>query len=232
MEPVQVSSVLDSVAVLLNDAPKTLFTDTVTLPYFQIAFNDLKLLTASFGLPINNITSPSSIVIPAGILDLGGPTGPPLPDDLLEILSISERSAGTSNEFAMMSRLQFLPLGQTQTAYLGIWSWQNQYVNFIGATGNIEVRLQYLASNLGTVVDETSTIRMYNCRNYLTYRTAGLCAEFIGENPERASSLNSMAEMSGREMVNIAVRTQQKIITRRRFGNVRGRNGSSWGWRW
>ncbi len=228
MLPVSVGSILPFVRALLNDQTGAVFTDTVILPYFQMAYDDMRIVLEGFDIPITNKTS-DGIVIPTGIKNIGGEGGPPLPNDLVEILSISEREAGSSDNYLLMERKQFLPKTEVLASFLGVWSWQDQIAKFIGATQNIEVKIDYTADTLGPIINENSQIKFYNCRNYLRYRTSAHCALYIGENKSRSDELNNEAMTFIDFVVTKGVKTQQSIQTRRRPFQARNKS-RGWGW--
>lgn len=227
MLPVTAGSIMETVAALLNDTDRQVYTDAVILPYIQLAMNDLSLKLEDYNIAITNITS-EPITITAGVLDIGGDSGPALPQDLVEILSISERTAGTTNDFAMMSRRQFIPETDIRTAYLQVWSWQDQIVKFIGANGDIEVKLNYIGNTAGAIIDESSLIKFFNAQSYLQYRTAGHCAMYIGENQARATTLYLEAEDKLDSTLNIGIKSTQGIRTRRRPFRARFKSNGSY----
>lgn len=215
MLPITAGSVMDSVRALMNDTAGQIYTNTAILPYIQIATDDLAMELQDYNIPISNVTS-SALTISAGMTDVGGSTGPALPNDLVEIMMVSERTAGTTDDFTPMERRQFLPLTQQLTSYLQVWSWQNQIIKLLGANGDVEVKLNYIAANLGDITNENTTLRLFNIKGYLAYRTSGHCSMFIGENETRARLLYGMAEKELETLLGINIKAQQSIRTRRR----------------
>jgi hypothetical protein len=57
---------------------------------------------------------------------------------------------------------------------------------------------------------------LVNAKTALSFRVAGLASEFIGENPTRAESLNSNASNALERALNINIKSEQSIVTRRR----------------
>lgn len=212
MLPITAGSVMDMVAAVMNDTARQVYTDAAILPYMQLAYEDLKTELQDYNIPISNVTS-SAILVPAGIKQLADAD---LPVDLIEIMSINERTAGTADDFVLMERKQFLPLTQQLTAFLQYWSWQDQVIKFLGANGNVEIKINYIASNLGDIADENTLLRLYNIKGYLTYRTGGHCSSFIGENESRANMLYGFAGQELEKLLSINIKSQQGIRTRRR----------------
>jgi hypothetical protein len=215
MIPITTGSVMAMVAAVMNDSAQQNYTDAAILPYMQLAYEDLKTELQDYNIPITNATS-SGILITPGVTTIGGVTGPSLPADLVDILSMHERIAGTTSDFVLMERKQFLPMTQQLTSYLQVWSWQDQIVRLLGANGNVEVRMNYIASNLGDIADENTILRLFNLKGYLTYRTGGHCSIFIGENETRANVLYGFAERELDKLLSIGIKAQQAIRTRRR----------------
>lgn len=207
--------IFDGVRALMNDQEDAIYHNSVQLEYFTIAYEKLHQEMEDNSIPITNITS-EPITITAGVTDIGGPTGPALPNNLIEVIDLWEITSGTNQDYMRMSRHQFLPKTSVQTAYLQVYSWQDDQVKLLGATGDIQVKIDYIANNLGDVTDENSQIRLKNSINYLKFATSALCAMFIGENPERATVLGGLAKEAMDTLTNIPIKNQQGIVTRRR----------------
>lgn len=213
--PVKAGEVFDKARFLLNDTAGAVYTDEVLLPALQIAMNNLTLECEDNNIPYTNITS-EIITIPAGTKNIGGPGGPSLPSDLVEILEMYERIAGTTNDFMQMRRRNFLPKTEYETTYLEVYTWQKQIVHFIGATSDIEVKIDYVGSTLNQVLNKNSEILIFNSVSFLYNRTAALAARFIGENGTRADQLDAEATLCIETMENIGIKNQQSEPVRRR----------------
>ena len=209
--PFNVSDILNGSAALLNDSDLTSFTYAAQLPYLKIAYEDLRQELMDSNIPISNFTS-AVITIPTGTTRIDGD----LPIDLIDIYELWERTANTTNDFVLMRHSGFLPKTNVITAYLRVYAWKNQIVELLGATGNVEVKIDYVGDPLGAVVDENSQIRVLNSSNFLKYRNAALCAEFIGENKERADSLNANAARAMDTLLGISIKSSQNIATKRK----------------
>lgn len=207
--------IFTGVRAALNDQEDAVYHDSVILEYFQMAYEKLRQEMEDSNVPITNITS-DAITITAGVTDIGGPTGPALPNDLIEIINLWEVSADTDQDYMLMRRLQFLPKTPIQTAYLEVYSWQDQQVKLLGATGDIQVKFDYVASNLGDVTDKNSQIRLTGAVNYLKFGTAALIAALIEGDLERAGTLGQLASDALDTTLNIKIKNQQSITTRRR----------------
>lgn len=216
------ATVMDRAAALLNDSSLSIFTYVAQIPYLNVALDELQELFEENNIPSTNKVS-AVIPITTGTVTLDGAAG--LPSDLVEIQSLGERTTGTTDTFIPMIRVEFLPQTLVQTMQLIYWAWIGEVIKFIGATSDRDVELNYIASLFSTITASTDTISAINSRSFLAYRTAALCAEFIGENPERAESLNADAILALSRTLNISTKGRQSIVTRRRpfMANYRNR---------
>jgi len=73
---------------------------------------------------------------------LDSTTTPALPADFMFPYFIEEKVTGTSDEW-IETRERQVPAGVIQTLYLNSWSWQDNGINFLGATRPITIRLLY-----------------------------------------------------------------------------------------
>lgn len=211
----KVGDVFDRVRSLMNDQSGDVYTDFVITPYFKMAHDDLRQECEDNNIPYTNITS-AGITIQQGVTDIGGETGPALPLDLVEILEMYERVSGSNNDYLLMKRNLFLPKVETITSYLEVYTWQKQIIRFLGANGNVEVKIDYLGDTLGEVVNENTVINLFNAKPFLSFRSAAYCANYIGENPDRADRLDLNAVRSLETFLNIAIKNEQSMPVRRR----------------
>jgi hypothetical protein len=212
----QAKEVFDASASLLNDSALSVFTYPVQLPYLNIALDELQETMEQNNISFTNSVK-ESVVISAGITSIGGGgLDPTLPVGLVEIRALYERNNGSSENFVQMRQVEFLPNIDVLTAELIWWTWQEQIIKFIGATGDREVRIEYIKRQLGNMQNEGGMIPILNAKTFLEYRTAGLCALFIGENPERAEQLNGLAVLALDRFLSINTKGKQSFPTRRR----------------
>lgn len=215
--PVLVREILDQSAALLNDTGKQIYTYAAQTPLFKLAYNELEELLQQNGISITNETTSPNFTIPVGTIDIGGPTGPALPLDLIEIYQMFERTSGSSESFVPMTRQDFLPSPVVATTTLSFWQFNDQYVKFIsvGATSIREVKMNYVAANFPTIVDEQTNVPAFNSKTFLAYRTAGLCAYYIGENESRAGNLNAECQLAVERLLAINIKAYQSMPARR-----------------
>jgi hypothetical protein len=216
--PVQITAkdVFNRARVHLNDAQAQVYTDIVLKEYLQTALDELAEVYEDNGLPLTDKVTPVALQLAAGVRDIGGPIGPALPNDLVEITALYERTSGSNQDFNLMRRMDFLPEYTVQTAYNVYWVWQQQFIRLLGATTALEVMIEYVANLFPTIVDANTVIPIINVKNTLAFRVAGLAAEFIGENASRGQSLNGQAGNALDRLMNLSVRGEQFVTTRRR----------------
>ena len=207
--------VMDRAAVLYNDAAKSIVTYAVQIPYVNVALDELQETMELNNVPMTNEVS-SILAVTVGITDIGGSTGPALPADLIEIQGAYERMTGSNEDFQIMSKVEFLPPFVVTVEALIYWAWTDQTIQFLGATTNRDVRLNYIGAVLAPITASSTPITLFNAKSFLAYRTAALLSEFVGENKTRADELNSFAGAALDRFLGINTKGRQSIATRRR----------------
>jgi hypothetical protein len=218
--------IMDRAASLLNDSAKALFSYTIQLPYLNAAIDELSGMLESNNIQYTNKES-TSIAVNVGDTTIGALTGPILPADLVEIQSVKERLYGSSDSYLKMERKEFLPEIEVEET-LRFWAWQRQVVQLIGALTKRDVSIEYIASPLAPAVSDVSVIGLINSKNFLAFRTAALCAMYIGENPTRAAALDKDADSQMDWLLRINIKGSQVISTRRRPFMASYRSRGSW----
>lgn len=212
-------TVLDAVAVLMNDPSKTKYTNPKMIPLLNISLQELREVFELNNVPVTDTVTSNPITVPAGYDHIAFDNGPnpTLPDDFVEPKIVWERPSGFDPYFPM-TRRDSLPReweGNPQNQF--IWyTWQAQELRFLVANQDNDIKIDYIRQIFPPVVDATSPINVVNAATFLEYRTGGLCAEFIGENPTRAASLNSDSLLALDRVVGIGTKGRQAIIIRRR----------------
>lgn len=208
-------SVMDRSASLLNDTAKSVYTYVAQLPYLGVAYDELREILQENNVPITFKLS-ANYTITTAITDIGGAGGLLLPTDLVELEGVFERTSGSTEDFIEMNRVNFLPKITQLSTNLEVYAWIGQVIQFIGATGSRQVQINYISNGLIDLVDDTTSIPLINGKNFLAFRNAALCAEFIGENQTRADKLNKFADGTIERVLNISAKSKQVMITRRR----------------
>lgn len=212
---VKVGDIFNGVRAILNDQDNAVYTNAVQLEYFKLAYEEIRQACEDHNIPITNKTS-AAITIEAGITDIGGPTGPALPEDLIEVLECWEVAADTSSDYMLMRRLQFLPKTSVLTSYLEVYQWAGQYIHFLGANGDIQVKIDYVATGMPDITDENSLIKLKNAINFLKFKTAAIICVAIDQNTEAAEIWNGAAINAYDTLMSILIKNSQGIQTRRR----------------
>lgn len=208
--------IMDSVAALLNDVNKQLYTYTNILPYLKIALKDFREEAQLNSLPVSNRVS-TVITVPANTTTISHLTIPALPDDLVEVQSLWEGNVSTG-PFGLLTPVASLPrtLDGISGAGYGIWTWANNGIQIPPPNRTIYLKLDYISTLFQNVTDQNSSLGVINADSYLHYRTAGHCALYIGENESRAQALYAQAEDAKNKILGISAKTKQAIVTRRR----------------
>lgn len=213
------SDVLNMSASLLNDTAKTVFTDAAQLPYLNMALRDLGQKLELNNVPVTNATS-AVIPVAANGDNIGGDDmgDPNLPTGLVEIQKLWQRPTGTSIPFIPVQKYEFLPhyWDDIEQSFIPAWAWMEQVIKFIPSNTATDVKIDYIKTAIIEIEEADDDIIIINSLNYLGFRTAALCARFIGENPTRADSLDGQARISFDEMLGISTKGRQAIVTRRR----------------
>ena len=222
-----VSDVMDLVAPLLNDNAKQKFTYQAQLPYFNIALQELQLALEVNEIGVTELTVANLHVV-AGqttAITANNTTTPNYPTDLIDIQQLWERLWGSNDPFVPMFKRDYLPhyLDNINTDTIVYWTWLNQEIQFISPTTDREIKMDYIRQYFANIVSTTTaTIDVMNSRTFLMYRTAALCARFVGENPTRADALDMVAgnvDTGGGALgvlINLNVKSKQDVQTRRK----------------
>jgi len=210
-------NVMDTAASLLNDTAKTLFSYDVQLPYLKIAQDELEqeLILNEFQI---DFISEAIILVSAGSLALSLPTSFFLP------ISLGERAVGGTLFVPMTEKANVLDpnVEYTPTDKLEIWDYRHNCINFVGSTVDREVRLSYWRT-LTPIVGENSNEAVNGAKLFLSFRTGGLVARYIGRNKVRADELDLDAARSIDRLLAIFAKNRQGLRIRRRPFRLGGR---------
>lgn len=123
----------------------------------------------------------------------------------------------SNDPFIPLTRVDFISSFPASNSFL-LWSWENQIItlNPNGALTSREIRLRYVNQGVVSAANHSQVIGTINARSYLSYKTAALCAMFIGENESRAQVLETQAEKAIERLTGIANKGRQQIMTRHR----------------
>lgn len=213
-----VANVLDASAALNNDAAKTQYTYAAQIPYLNIALSELQEYFQQNEMPVTQETS-AVIALAAGDTEVGFATSPALPSDLVEINQLWERQHGIDPWISMTKR-DYLPhnLEGVETNLFVYWSWNNQTIEVLPSNQANDLKLDYIKALFPTytVADTPLAIGVVNAQSFLNYRTASLCARFVGEDKPRSDELNVFAGLAIDRVVSIGTKGRQSMTVRRR----------------
>jgi hypothetical protein len=224
---VTAGEVMDRAAALLNDPFKTDYTYAVQLPYLNTAIDEMieQLEESNSALTNKTMLNFNAITMEIGQSIITQPESPILPHypiDLVEIQEVGERlwhgpAAGVAQPFTRMNKVEFIH-NAPAAANFGFWSWEDQAIRFNpnGATTRREIQLKYISYTFPLAIDETTPLGIINCRSFLSYKTAALLAQFVGENEERAAILNDEANKALERRLAISNKSRQQMMTRHR----------------
>jgi len=212
--------ILSLSAGLLNDSERAEYTDLVMLPYLNIARLELEQIFELNDIPV--VDEQSAVInVPLGedsIVFGGTPPVPSLPTDLVEIQRVWESQEGINN-YTPVTKVTYLPPPtNTEISFFGVFAWNGQEIKVTPAIVDIDIKLDYIRSFF-TFLEEDDledANSILNTSLYFVNRVAGLCAEFIMHDTERAMSLNSNAGGALNTSIGISVKGMQTIVTRRR----------------
>lgn len=221
------SEVMSEAAALLNDQALATFTYVNMLPFLRKASNELTNKLAKNGISVLKQESAVSTVA-AGASTLA------IPADMFIPVSMLETDSSGSNLYSLMD--ETYPLPQVPASVeLNYWSYYDLILhigpgNAVGATSVRKVKLNYLRT-LTSITAQGTVVEIGQSITFLAERTAGLCSEFIGEDPIKGDKFNKMALgpfLDGEggslgELISIYVRNNQGLGVRR-GGFHRGRS--------
>jgi hypothetical protein len=214
------SEIMDMAASLLNDTAKSVYTYTAQLPYLKMAAEELKLEFQLNNLPVTNTTS-QIIPVNVGDIQINPPDGAPpnYPGDLVEIQTLWERAQDSSEPWLPVTPKEFLPhiIDDIPQSMITYYCWQGNIIKLCpaGYTSAREVKIDFINDPF-TILDENTPIQIINGKNFLGYRTAGLCATFVQQNEERRDACNNAAQIAMDQVTGIGTKGRQSMATRRR----------------
>jgi len=211
-------TVMNAAAASLNDVARTVYTYTAQIPHLNTALQELQEEFELNDIPVTAATS-AVINCPSGTetIEFGVSPLPELPSDLIEPQKLWERTEGI-DPWIPMTKVDAIPLfmeGVEINQFI-FWVWESQMIKLLPTDQDNDIKMEYTRNLFTPVVDETSPIGVINAQTFLQYRTAALCAEFIGENKSRADDLNGFAALAMGRATGIGTKGRQAIVTRRR----------------
>lgn len=201
------SDVMDEArSVYLNDPNGGTYSYTILMPMLKNAYSSLQTELEAHGVQCKS--EEVTKVIPAGIDEYV-----PLPVNLVIPTKCEEREANTDDEFRPMSYYRNIPK-VTAGAYLEYWTWRLDRLLFLACTQDREVKLYYQLSFPAVNTEDDSLFG--RAEQYLSARLAALAHLFIAQNETLAKVANDVAETELMEIINIQVKINQIVPSRRK----------------
>lgn len=201
----------EAAKVYLGDPQLQYWNFTNLIPFLRAAHRDMQLELDLNDIDVTRKTS-TIVTIQAGWTAMG--VGSNLqPTDLIEPLEMAERQAGNTNDL-------FDPMVQTswevddlQAPTLRYWNWDQETIQFLGATTNRDVKLHYIA---GLTIPQSAndSLGWINSITYLAPHTAALAASDVG-NVALASRCEMKANQALDKLIRINLKPMQDRPIRR-----------------
>ena len=213
------TQVMTAVNAALNDQGGQVYTESVQIPYLNMASQELKEEFQLNEVPV--VATHSAIInVPAGqskmMFSATAPV-PELPNDLIELKQVWESPEGLE-QWIPMTKVEILPRwmeGQEYQQFI-YYVWQSQEIRFLPSNQDNDIKLDYIKELFPEITDGDDEIGIINAKGYLTYKTAALIALLVEENEPRAMRLDQLAVQSLNRVTGIGSKGRQNIMIRRR----------------
>jgi len=216
----QAEDALNLARALLNDSAGAVFTDTLLMPLLNSAYRGLQRELAENGVSVLTEQQDIELDVNSGTgvtnTELSDVSSPQLPTDCLAPHMLWERvTANTTDVFVPMEKFTSggSMLNLQPSAYLRLWEWREDKINFIGATQSITVRLRY-ERVLPQLVLGTDPVQIRSATDPLAFATAALAARSRGARA-LAQDLLATAQMGTENLIERYVRPEQTKGRRR-----------------
>jgi hypothetical protein len=222
------SAILDeSRNVYLNDPLAKLYTNVTLLPILRKAYRDMQQEMVDNGISVSREAS-AALTLVANTLSISSASSPALPTDLLWPIELHEKfSDEADTAYVPMIERAWEP-DATQSQRLVYWTWREEEIKLVGATGTVLVRIRYFKS-LSSITDANTNIPILDSQSFLAARTAALAAFTIGNSPTKASALSDEANSLLETFLSTAVKSRQDMPIRRPGFRGFRRSGTYWG---
>lgn len=202
---------LDSARAHLNDVGATIWPNTVLFPFLQEAHRELRSKVILNGIPVIDEVS-AVLSVPAQTTDLTTVVG--YPTDLIVPIWLKERQVGqTDSDFIDMTPRDFIP-NINMDIWLFWWSWRREKIFLVGSLNDEEVQIRY-RRQIPTPAVSSDSLGWLGAENYLSYRTAALACNSIGET-DKATGLTQTAMVNLDDVIRLNVKQIQGLPARRR----------------
>lgn len=220
-----VSDVITTVQqVYLNDFSGTVATSARLFPLVKEAYLQLQLFLRTASDPrfrVNLSDTSQYIAVAAGTKNITASLG----QDTFIPVRLWERLAGSTDDVVLMTEKEWEPAVQP-TNQLLYWIFRNGIIRFIGATVNVEVRVDYI-TGFAALATTASLIGSESGEAFLAPWTAALWAEYIMKDLNRAATLKQIATTTINQLLDMKIGKNQSLPVR--AGRYRGFRQTTWG---
>ncbi len=198
---------------LLGDDAGVQWTDATLMPKLIQAHGEMVSKLA-----LNGVPSIREMSVAVTITALATTMGASQPSSLIKPIKMSEKTPGEDvSRYILMTKHDFLPEVVPSTI-LRYWSYNEELIQFIGATADRDVKLYYEA-RLTSPAKITDTLVIPLSETYLGPRIVALCmsrSKQVGGNRDLFESASKMAEENLSMIVRTEVKGEQNLPVRRR----------------
>lgn len=190
--------------------------DTAMLPIINAVYESLQETLIEHGAAIFSTTfAPITVAALATSIPYGTGIAGELPNNFVGPLKLYERAVGgLDTDYIPMEERDTLPF-TTQDSTLRYWSWNEEAIKLIGATGIRQVLIKgYKFFPMLDAMSDSITISY--AKGYLAAAVAAQAALSISHNPTLAIKLDDIAEKKLAKIINRYVKKDQSLSIRRR----------------
>lgn len=205
------SQILTGVKPLLNDPQGIIYNDTALLPMLSKAYRELQIRLSRAGMGVTKEVA-ERVPVSAGTTFLGDGAG--LPSSLLYPVELQEGASGDKLENFFPMKETTWEISTNQTSELRYWNWREEQIKFVGCTVDRDVYIRYV-KGLTALTSPGAPIEILNSELFLESRTASIAAALLGENYDRAQSLNVDAENWYDVLIGTLTKRGQRMPVRR-----------------
>jgi len=156
---------------IMGDKSGVIYKEGGLFPLMVEALRKCQRTLAENGMPI--LRGTQALTVPQGATSLSLVTVPALAADFVLPWELEEKDGGNTGHYkAMTSDTNLLP-DVDQTSFLRKWNWRGGTIQLIGATRNVDIRINY-ERELAAPTLLTDTIPIIGASSAIAYYTAFL----------------------------------------------------------
>lgn len=200
--------VMVDVAAKLNDPSRSVYTNTVQLPFVGMANRELQILLELNGIPLLKDKS-IGITVPANSVEL-----PQYPPDFIEPIILQERAFGSLDGFVDMEEREWVP-DEPATNSLRFWVFQDGVIKLLGAKQDREVKMKYRRV-LNPLTVAGSNIEIADAQPWLVARVCQMIENDVMNSPTRANERIPEVRDAKDNLIRKLLKNTQALGVRRR----------------